>query len=126
MNLLTETLDCMKKIGKIPDDVLYVRMTKDSGFLCDIIEPDASMPDEIRVSFKAFAEVADKEYDNGYGANEVNQSLAILFADNSIMSRWEYDGSEGWTYMSLPRTHSDNHDKELVGKFLWGREIDDE
>lgn len=126
MNLLTETLDCMKELGKTPDDVLYVRMTKDSGFLCDIIEPDASIPDEIRVSFKDFAEVADKEYDSGYGSNEVNRSLAILFDDNTILCRWEYDGAEGWTCMSLPRTHSDKHDKELIGKFLWGREINDE
>ena len=32
MNLLTETLDYMKELGKTPDDVLYVKMTKDSGF----------------------------------------------------------------------------------------------
>ena len=32
MNLLTETLDYMKEIGKTQDDVLYVKMTKHTGF----------------------------------------------------------------------------------------------
>lgn len=32
MNLLTETIEYMKEFGKTPADVLYVKMTKHSGF----------------------------------------------------------------------------------------------
>lgn len=52
MNLLTETLDYMKELGKTPDDVLYVKMTKHTGFWNELNE---SYPDEILVDFDAFA-----------------------------------------------------------------------
>lgn len=51
MNLLTETLDYMKELGKTPDDVLYVKMTKHTGFWNELND---SYPDEIIVDFDAF------------------------------------------------------------------------
>lgn len=119
MNLLTETLDVMKEVGKTPDDVLYVKMTKDSGFWKEF---DYNYPSEILVDFDVFKELANKEYDNGYGSNNVNRSTAILFKDNSVMYRWEYDGAEGWTYIELPRTFPKKYDKKLVSEFLWGKD----
>ena len=118
MNLLTETLDVMKEVGKTPDDVLYVKMTKDSGFWKEF---DYNYPNEILVDFDVFKELANKEYDNGYGSNNVNRSTTILFKDNSVMYRWEYDGAEGWTYVELPRTFPKKYDKKLVSEFLWGK-----
>ena len=55
MNLLDETIEYMKEIGKTPDDVLYVKMTKDSGLWREL---DDSYPDEILVDFDVFASVA--------------------------------------------------------------------
>ena len=118
MNLLTETLDVMKEVGKNPDDVLYVKMTKHTGFWKDL---DDSYPDEIRIDFDAFASVANRVYDSGYGSSYVNQSTTILFKDNSVMYRWEYDGAEGWTYVELPRTFPKKYDKKMVAEFLWGK-----
>lgn len=118
MNLLTETLDYMKELGKTPDDVVYVRMTKDSGFWKDF---DDSYPDEILVDFDTFASVANQVYNNGYGSNEVNTSTAILFKDNTVMHRWEYDGSEGWEYIALPKTSPKKYSKKMVAEFLWGK-----
>lgn len=76
MNLLTETLDYMKEIGKTQDDVLYVKMTKHTGFWHELND---SYPDEILVDFNTFASVANHVYNNGYGSSEVNTSTTILF-----------------------------------------------
>ena len=118
MNLLTETLDYMKEFGKTPDDILYVKMTKDSGLWKKL---DDSYPDEILVDFNAFASVANHEYNSGYGTNEVNWSAVILFKDNTVMHRWEYDGAEGWEYITLPRTFPKKYNKRMISEFLWGK-----
>lgn len=39
-------------------------------------------------------------YDNGYGSQHLYGT--ILFKDNTWLSRWEYDGSEGWEYNKPP------------------------
>lgn len=119
MNLLDETIEYMKEIGKTPDDVLYVKMTKDSGLWREL---DDSYPDEILVDFDVFASVANHEYNNGYGSVNVNQSTAILFKDNSVMYRWEYDGAEGWEYITLHRTFPKKYNKRMVAEFLWGKD----
>ena len=118
MNLLTETLDYMKEIGKTSDDVVYVRMTKDTGFWSSL---DVSYPYEILIDFDTFKELANREYNSGYGSNEVNTSTTILFKDNTVMHRWEYDGAEGWEYITLPRTFPKKYDKRMVSEFLWGK-----
>lgn len=81
-----------------------------------------SYPDEILVDFDVFASVANHEYNNGYGSVNVNQSTAILFKDNTVMHRWEYDGAEGWGYITLPRTFPKKYDKRMVAEFLWGKD----
>lgn len=118
MNLLTETIDYMKSFGKTPDDVLYVKMTKDSGFWKEL---NYNYPDEIVVDFDAFKEVANQTYDSGYGSNKVNWSTVILFKDNTMMQRWEYDGAEGWEYVKLPIIAPKKYDKKMVAEFLWGK-----
>lgn len=118
MNLLTETIDYMKKLGKTPDDVLYVKMTKDTGFWSSL---DDSYPDEILIDFDTFRELANREYDSGYGSNEVNISTVILFKDNTVMHRWEDDGAEDWEYIKLPKALPKKYDKKMVSEFLWGK-----
>lgn len=49
-------------------------------------------------SWEEFEKVADFEYDSGFGCQEIMPGLRIVFKDGSFMSRWEYDGSEGWGY----------------------------
>ena len=93
-------------------------MTKDSGFWSSL---DDSYPDEILIDFDTFKELANREYDSGYGSNEVNTSTAILFKDNTVMHRWEYDGAEGWEYIKLPKALPKKYDKKMVSEFLWGK-----
>lgn len=39
-------------------------------------------------------------YDNGYGTQELEG--VIVFNDDTWLSRWEYDGSEGWCKNIIP------------------------
>jgi hypothetical protein len=43
----------------------------------------------------------DFEYDNGFGSQELDG--IIWLKDGTWLSRWEYDGSEGWTHMECPK-----------------------
>jgi hypothetical protein len=42
------------------------------------------------------------EYDEGFGAQEINDSLTVIFKDGSWMERFEYDGAEHWEYKNCP------------------------
>jgi hypothetical protein len=51
--------------------------------------------------YQAFLDTLDFEYDAGYGLQEVFGT--IWFVDGTWMTRWEYDGSEGWEYHTVPQ-----------------------
>jgi hypothetical protein len=42
------------------------------------------------------------EYDEGFGAQEINDSLAVIFKVDSWLERFEYDGAEHWEYKKCP------------------------
>lgn len=86
MNLLAETIDFLKDNGKTPDDVKFVQ---------------SSQPELHSFSWAEFAAYANKEYDNGYGGNEVYIGLRIV-GDTWWLERGEYDGSEWWEYKEKP------------------------
>ena len=82
MNLLQETIECMKENGVDFTDVSFI----------------GSADGKYGMSCADFCVMADKEYDDGYGSAEVATDLIILFSDGSIMWRDEYDGSEWWNF----------------------------
>ena len=120
MNLLSETLRKMEQYDKTFNDVVQVtwvvivkREWKDGKSVYNT---------ETRwCSWETFAEAARSiDYDNGYGHQEIGESLEILFNDGSWMQRWEYDGSEGWEYV-VPRKRIEGEpvsDKFVVRKAL--------
>lgn len=81
MNLLKETIGAL--LPHTPRDVLWVGS---SAFF---------------FTWDEFAAVADVEYDEGFGAQEVASDLVIV-VDGWWLERVEYDGSEGWEEKSLP------------------------
>ena len=89
INLLSETIEKLVKHGKKPEDVLFVMDTKS---YC---------------SFKEFSENASFEYDDGFGCIEISLHLKIVGAD-WWLERYEYDGSEGWEFKTLPIKPSNN------------------
>lgn len=82
MNLLEETKDDIKSSNHKLGDIVFIGSRK-SGHSC---------------TWKEFETLADIEYDNGYGGQEVATDLIIVFEDGVIMSRGEYDGSEWWEW----------------------------
>lgn len=120
MNLLSETLIKMEKYGKTFEDVDQVtwaviikREWKDGK---PVFHSETRW-----CTWETFAEVARTiDYDNGYGHQEIGESLEILFKDGSWMQRWEYDGSEGWEHV-VPRKRIEGEsvfDKYIVRKAL--------
>jgi len=83
MNLLKETIKKLKYEGKKAQDVIWCG-SKD-----------------FRFSWKKFKEVANFDYNNGFGGQEVAEDLKIVGKD-FWLERHEYDGSEWWEYKEMP------------------------
>lgn len=103
MNLLMETKDDMKRYyNKTLTDIDYIN-------LCDKGDPWEDCVDYRSVGWTEFTRWAKQysDYDAGYGAAEVPE-ITIVFKDGSWLSRWEYDGSEGWRMNKKPRRYDDD------------------
>jgi hypothetical protein len=87
MNLLEETKDFIECCDKNINDIVFIGSSI-SNYSC---------------VWDEFTILANKEYDNGFGSQEVCQDLVIIFNDNSWLSRSEYDGSESWEYNKCPK-----------------------
>ena len=83
MNLKNETLQILNENGKRLEDVRWVG--------CN----DFSIPVPL------FWELANQEYDSGFGAQEVAFDLVVVGNDFWI-ERHEYDGSEWWEFKERP------------------------
>lgn len=86
INLKKETLDILNRHNKTWDDVEWVG---------DIYQ-------NVTVDKDKFLILADREYDNGYGGNEVSLNLVVVGKD-FWLERHEYDGSEWWEFKQLPK-----------------------
>ncbi len=80
-NLLKETIEDIENSGHTITDITFIG-TED-GYSC---------------TWDEFKELADKDYNSGFGAAEVASDLIIVFNDGGKMWRSEYDGSENWDY----------------------------
>jgi len=89
-SLLQETLNTLQKINKAPEDILFIGDKKGNW----------------KISWEYFQQIADKEYDSGFGTVKVKLNLVIVFKDNSWLEREEYDGAEWWTYKKCPTLKS--------------------
>lgn len=81
-NLLTETREAIHNSGHSTQDIIFIG-AEQSGYSC---------------TWDQFVELADRQYDSGYGGQEVARDLIIVFSDKTKMWRGEYDGSEWWEY----------------------------
>ena len=78
VNFLKETISVMNGYKLDPKEIIYIGDRKSS------------------CSWEEFQEIANVEYDNGYGGAEIIQDLIIVFKNGVEMYRGEYDGSEWW------------------------------
>ena len=82
-NLLIETIRDLQEHDKTLDDVVWVGTT------------------EVEIPIEKFVELADKNYDSGYGSPKVATDLLVC-GNDWYMERHEYDGSEWWEYKKIP------------------------
>lgn len=86
-NLLEETYDVMSNCGLYKKDIVFIG-SLETGHQC---------------SWEEFEILADKEYNAGYGAQDVATDLVIVFKDKEYLSRQEYDGREWWELNTIPQ-----------------------
>lgn len=84
-NLLEETIEDISENDLSTNDIIYIGT-----------DPTRYGP-YYSCDWETYQNIADFEYDNGYGGNEIPLDLIILFRDGSFMERNEYDGSEWWS-----------------------------
>ncbi len=84
-NLLEETLDDLSRNGKKPEDVLWV----------------GSYDGEYAMTWDDFAAIANFDYWDGYGDQEVVMDLAVVGRD-WWLDRYECEGVEGWRFQTVP------------------------
>ncbi len=121
MNLLSETLRKMEQYGKTFKDVEQVTWVVIVKREWDEYGKPVFQSETRWCTWEMFADTARTiDYNNGYGHQEIGESLEVLFKDGSWMQRWEYDGSEGWEYV-VPRKRIEGEpvtDKFVVRKAL--------
>ena len=84
-NLLKETIETIQDYDfNWPEDIDYIKTHGD-----------------VEVPISLFEKVANREYDNGYGIAEVDQTLMIVMKNGDYFVRDEYDGAESWEYMPV-------------------------
>lgn len=111
MNLLQETMHALGVYKKTPSDVLWVGIK-------NLPELESIWPKwsedvnilEMSWPWRDFVKIADFEYDNGYGGQEIHWGLVIVGKD-WWLERHEYDGKEWWEFKMLP-------ERPNVGKIL--------
>lgn len=98
-NLKEETINYLADCGKTKGDILWIG--------CE----------DFQIPMEEFWEMADIEYDNGFGAAHVPSDL-IIVGSNWWLNRWEYDGSEGWEYhQTIIMPLETRHINSLFGEF---------
>jgi hypothetical protein len=85
MNLLKETIEVLLEHGKTEKDVMWCGSPEFGWF-----------------TWEDFKEIADVEYDNGYGSQKVATDLLIV-GEDFWLERHEYDGSEWWEFKQQPQ-----------------------
>lgn len=84
MNLKQETLEVLKLNKKTVDDIRWIGTKYET------------------INAEKFWRLADTEYDDSFGAQEVAADLVIV-GDDWWLERKSYDGAEHWTYKSVPK-----------------------
>lgn len=97
----------MKGVGLGPEDIVFIGSA----------DNEYSM-----AGWREFRDLADVEYDDGYGAPEVATDLEIWFQDGTYFVRAEYDGSEWWDAV-IPRANQESSTKRITRLIVSPKEI---
>ena len=106
MNLLHETIEALYDFGKTIDEVQWIGT------------------ENMAIPVENFLEVANDNYDNGYGAPMVADDLVIV-GDGWWLERYEYDGAERWVFKTAPKKPSIKKKVDRVISKNWGGSLED-
>lgn len=84
-NLLEETIEVLSRCGQGVRNITFIGSLR-TGHSC---------------TWEEFEVLADREYDGGYGTQEVAEDLVICFNNGDRLERREYDGSEWWKLVAV-------------------------
>ena len=102
MNLLTETLEAIKRSGHKVADITFIG-SEETGHRC---------------TWPEFERMADREYGSGLGDAMVATDLIVVFSDGQKLWRGEDDGSEWWEYSTPFSAPTESHPiKRLIGAY---------
>ena len=106
MSFLEETIEDIKASGHAIEDVVFIG-SLESGYACK--------------DWDHFKELANFEYDSGFGSQKIATDLIIAFSDGSHMWRHEYDGSENWEYTRPIQIPSETKVTKKLGgdNYMW-------
>lgn len=100
MNLKDETIEYLESHRKSTNDVLWV----------------GSQDGKMKLTWNQFIEIANFEYDDGYGHQEIDSNLVVV-GDGWWFERAEYDGAEGWRINFPPSL------KKNTKPFVFGHKV---
>lgn len=102
INLLRETIETLVEHNKTWNDVLWIGGS------------------DFTISIEEFKNLANRDYDNGYGAPAVAQDL-IVVGEDWWLERYEYDGAKEWVYKSYPKKPLEQKSvrRVITSKFGW-------
>ena len=104
MNFLEETIDKIEAKGQTVENIVFIG-SRGSGHSC---------------TWGQFVELANFNYDDGFGGQEIPSDLMIAFSDGAMMTRGEYDGSEWWDYIETFKMPKEQKPiKTLQSKHYW-------
>jgi hypothetical protein len=89
-NLLDETRSKLNENDKTEADVRWV----------------GSADGTYAMPWEAFVVIANVNYDDGYGSQEIARDLVVV-GDDWWLERHEYDGAEGWEFRRAPTMQHD-------------------
>lgn len=91
-NLLEETLKTIESHAYLPEDIVFI----------------GSGDGEYGCTWEEFTQLANFDYDEGYGGQEIATDLIIVFSNGTYLQRGEYDGFEWWELVEpikVPKTY---------------------
>lgn len=95
MHFYSETMSILKKHNKTLDDIVWIGT------------------ESVEIPIENFIALADFNYDDGFGAQEVALDLLIVGHD-FWLARIEYDGAERWEYHTMPQRPTTMQSVELL------------
>jgi len=115
---ITNIEPAMKNAKEELQEILNKLKEKQNVLVCADLQLEEGYSKKIRLTHphtpeeaESFFKTLDFKYNDGYGSQELFGTVWLTYG--VWLSRWEYDGSEGWTVNSCPHIPNYLYKKSL-------------